>query len=101
MKPHLSPMLTAASPSLNGAADVQFPHPAETPVIKPREPLTSLRGAERVHILRVLEQLGWNKKQAAKVLEISRGTLYRKILEYELKPNQPEPHPVAGAPSQL
>ena len=22
-------------------------------------------------------------------------------LEYELKPNQPEPHPVAGAPSQL
>ena len=83
------------------AADVQFLRPAETPVIKPREPLTSLRGAERVHILRVLEQLGWNKKQAAKVLEISRGTLYRKILEYELKPNQPEPRPVAGAPSQL
>jgi DNA-binding NtrC family response regulator len=48
-----------------------------------------------VHILRVLEQLGWNKKQAAKVLEISRGTLYRKILEYELEPNQSEPSPVA------
>ena len=77
------------------AADVQFLHPAETPVVKPREPLTSLRDAERVHILRVLEQLGWNKKQTAKVLEISRGTLYRKILEYELEPNQPEPHPVA------
>jgi DNA-binding NtrC family response regulator len=77
------------------AADVQFLHPAETAVVKPREPLTSLRDAERVHILRVLEQLGWNKKQAAKVLEISRGTLYRKILEYELEPNQPEPSPVA------
>ena len=77
------------------AADVQFLHPAETPVVKPREPLTSLRDAERVHILRVLEQLGWNKKQAAKVLEISRGTLYRKILEYELEPNQSEPSPVA------
>jgi transcriptional regulator of acetoin/glycerol metabolism len=27
----------------------------------------------------------WNKKEAARVLEISRGTLYRKILEYGLE----------------
>ena len=27
----------------------------------------------------------WNKKQAAAVLEISRGTLYRKIVEYGLE----------------
>lgn len=73
------------------ADDVQFLHPAETPVAKPREVLTSLRDAERVHIQRVLEQLGWNKKQAAKVLEISRSTLYRKIMEYNLEPGQPEP----------
>jgi DNA-binding NtrC family response regulator len=28
--------------------------------------------------------VNWNKKQAAAVLEISRGTLYRKIVEYGL-----------------
>jgi DNA-binding NtrC family response regulator len=71
------------------ADDVQFLHPAETPVAKPRELLTSLRDAERVHIQLVLEQLGWNKKQAAKVLKIRRGTLYRKILEYSLEPIPP------------
>ena len=36
--------------------------------------------------MRVLEAVGWNKKEAARVLEISRGTLYRKIDEYELEP---------------
>ena len=30
--------------------------------------------------------VGWNKKEAARVLDISRGTLYRKILEYDLDP---------------
>ena len=32
----------------------------------------------------------WNKKEAARVLDISRGTLYRKIVEYQL---EPEPRP--------
>jgi DNA-binding NtrC family response regulator len=30
----------------------------------------------------------WNKKEAARVLDISRGTLYRKIVEYQLEPEQ-------------
>ena len=38
--------------------------------------------------MRVLEAVEWNKKEASRVLDISRGTLYRKILEYAL---QPEP----------
>jgi DNA-binding NtrC family response regulator len=28
----------------------------------------------------------WNKKEAARVLAISRGTLYRKIVDYQLEP---------------
>ncbi len=72
------------------ADDVQFLHPAE-PVEKPPDPLLSLREAERVHVQRVLEEVAWNKKQAAKILEISRGTLYRKIGEYGLQPRQSEP----------
>jgi len=44
-----------------------------------------------VHIQLVLEKVAWNKKQAAEILEISRGTLYRKILDYQMEPRQPEP----------
>ena len=47
--------------------------------------LVPLREAERVHILRILEAVDWNKKAAADILEISRGTLYRKILEFRLE----------------
>ena len=42
--------------------------------------------AERSHIARVLEAVRWNKKEAARVLAISRGTLYRKIVEYAIEP---------------
>ena len=54
------------------AEDVQFLHPLK-PVDRPRAQLSSLREAERVHIQLVLEEVAWNKKQAAKILEISRG----------------------------
>jgi len=66
-------------------ADVEFLHAAEAPPEEVREHLPSLREAERAHISRVLERVGWNKKQAAGVLDISRGTLYRKITEYGLE----------------
>ncbi len=65
--------------------DIEFLHATETPVEAVRERLPSLAEAERAHIVRVLESVNWNKKQAASVLEISRGTLYRKIVEYELE----------------
>jgi transcriptional regulator with PAS, ATPase and Fis domain len=68
--------------------DVEFLHAAETPVETSRERLPSLADAERAHIARVLERVNWNKKQAAAVLEISRGTLYRKIVEYGLEEAQ-------------
>jgi transcriptional regulator of acetoin/glycerol metabolism len=50
-----------------------------------RERLPTLAEAERTHIVRVLDSVSWNKKQAASVLDISRGTLYRKIVEYGLE----------------
>ena len=53
--------------------------------------LPSLRDAERAHIVRVLEAVDWNKLEAAKVLDISRGTLYRKIVEYGLEPEARAP----------
>jgi DNA-binding NtrC family response regulator len=53
--------------------------------------LPSLRDAERAHVIRVLEAVHWNKLEAARVLEISRGTLYRKIEEYGLVPTTAAP----------
>jgi transcriptional regulator with PAS, ATPase and Fis domain len=69
--------------------DIEFLHAAETPIETSRERLPSLADAERAHIGRVLESVSWNKKQAAAVLEISRGTLYRKIVEYGLEEAPP------------
>ena len=48
--------------------------------------MPSLAEAERAHIVRVLEAVHWNKKEASRVLDISRGTLYRKIVDYQLEP---------------
>jgi two-component system response regulator HydG len=69
--------------------DIEFLHASETPLEVARERLPTLAEAERTHIVRVLESVNWNKKQAASVLEISRGTLYRKIVEYGLEATPP------------
>ena len=75
------------------ATDIEFLH-ASLPATTPSgDRLPSLAEAERAHIVRVLEAVQWNKKEASRVLEISRGTLYRKILEFSL---EPEPRPGAS-----
>jgi DNA-binding NtrC family response regulator len=68
------------------AADIEFLHaPAAELREESNSRLPSLRDAERAHIVRVLDAVEWNKLEAAKVLDISRGTLYRKIDEYGLE----------------
>jgi DNA-binding NtrC family response regulator len=69
-------------------ADIEFLHPqtASLDAAPPRIP--TLADAERAHVQRVLEAVGWTKKEAARVLAISRGTLYRKILEYGLEESE-------------
>jgi DNA-binding NtrC family response regulator len=68
------------------ASDIDFLHAMAPAAAVPGDRLPSLAEAERTHIVRVLEATDWNKKEAARVLDISRGTLYRKILEYQLEP---------------
>jgi DNA-binding NtrC family response regulator len=65
------------------ASGIEFLH-AQSGASEVRR-LPTLREAERAHILAVLQVVGWNKKEAARMLEISRGTLYRKIQEYGLE----------------
>jgi DNA-binding NtrC family response regulator len=67
--------------------DVDFLNASGEPLESGSERLPSLAQVERAHIARVLQAVNWNKKEAAAVLEISRGTLYRKIVEYGLEPH--------------
>jgi DNA-binding NtrC family response regulator len=71
--------------------NVQFLHPAAaTQAAAPAvSPLRPLRAVEREHIQHVLDATSWNKKRAARVLEIGRETLYRKIDEFNLTPTVP------------
>jgi len=68
-------------------SDVEFLHPQAATTSPMPARLPTLAEAERAHIGRVLEATAWNKKEAAGLLEISRGTLYRKIVEYGLTPD--------------
>ena len=69
------------------ANDIEFLHATEARVEEPSPTgLPTLRDSERSHIARVLDAVNWNKLEAARVLDISRGTLYRKIEEYGLEP---------------
>jgi transcriptional regulator with PAS, ATPase and Fis domain len=66
--------------------DIDFLHPLLASGGPGNDRMSSLAETERAHIGRVLEFTQWNKKEAARVLNISRGTLYRKILQYSLEP---------------
>ena len=68
------------------ALDIEFLHATGAPPQPSGDRMPSLAEAERAHIVRVLEAVDWNKKEAARVLDISRGTLYRKIVEFQLEP---------------
>jgi transcriptional regulator with GAF, ATPase, and Fis domain len=73
-------------------SDIEFLHAPLTRTTEeagsPRLP--TLRDAERAHIVRVLDAASWNKVEAARILDISRGTLYRKIEEFGLEPTSPD-----------
>src|SRR5438045_3974180 len=58
------------------AQDIEFLHAQTAPVSVSGDHLPSLAEAERAHTVRVLEATTWNKKEAARVLDVSRGTLY-------------------------
>ncbi len=46
----------------------------------------SLSKNERSLIVRVMRQSNWNKHEAARLLDISRGTLYSKLKRYNIRP---------------
>jgi len=53
--------------------------------IKKGEPERAGKETEREPILKALEKSGWNKAKAARILGMSRGTLYKLIRQYDLE----------------
>lgn len=51
------------------------------------EILCSMEEVERQHVTRVLDAVGGNKREAARILKLDRTTLYRKLKRYGI-PNQ-------------
>ncbi len=45
----------------------------------------SLADVEKIHIERILDEEDWNVSRAAKILEVDRSTLYKKIRKYGLQ----------------
>jgi two-component system response regulator HydG len=49
----------------------------------------ALEGPERAIIIRTLQACGWNRREAARSLEINRTTLYKKMKKYRLIEDEP------------
>lgn len=67
--------------------DLRLPSAASAAVEADSE--TSLADIERQHIVEVLEKTGGNITLAAKLLGVSRPTVYRKMAEYEIRGTPP------------
>ncbi|MDP7135010.1 MAG: sigma-54-dependent Fis family transcriptional regulator, partial [Planctomycetota bacterium] len=65
--------------------EVRGASPASGPAEITTDPLCTLADLERVHIIRILQHTGGNKKEAAQMLGIDRSTLYARIKTYEIE----------------
>ncbi|MGK5087660.1 sigma-54 dependent transcriptional regulator [Bdellovibrionota bacterium FG-2] len=68
---------------------VLFPEDFPSEIVKTQVPvagpLSSLEDIERAHILKVLQDVNYNKSRASEVLGIDRATLYRKAQRYGIE----------------
>jgi two-component system response regulator HydG len=76
-----------------GLGDLSFIGSVSTTSEKKR----SLRGVEEMHIRHILEECEWNVTQAARILDINRVTLHKKMNRYRIKRgSRDEPEAVAA-----
>jgi DNA-binding NtrC family response regulator len=71
-------MVVAQEPEIREQDFAFKAHNGSTPNGSPK----SLEDMEKAHIMRVLEQCGWNQTKAAETLEIDRVTLHHKLKKY-------------------
>lgn len=95
---HLQFLLSSESPNAMREGSAATSRPGLPPVAKPSRapamptilPLKeALEGPERELILQALEALNWNRQETARVLDINRTTLYKKMKKYGLLYDEP------------
>ncbi len=57
----------------------------ERSLVREGETIQSLNVIERAHILSTLDKVGWNRKRAAQLLQISTTTLWRRLKEFGIE----------------
>ena len=82
---HLAPILNYQRQSRGGAASSSRPH---LPMgIRPLK--EALEEPEKRIIIQALQALNWNRQETARVLDINRTTLYKKMKKYGLLVDEP------------
>ncbi len=72
--------VVVGKPPVVGVEDL----PVRVTRVAPAPGRGSIAEVEKAHILSVLESTGWNISNAARILDVDRGTLYNKIRSYGL-----------------
>ena len=67
----------------------------EESLVREGETIHSLQVMERSHILNTLEQVNWNRKRAAALLQISTTTLWRRLKEFGIEMDGSRRSPIA------
>lgn len=65
-----------------------FADPKQQPLLVEVPEVLSLQEVEKRHVLGMLERFKWNKSHVARLLEIERSTLDRKLTKWEM--NRPD-----------
>ncbi|MBV8556376.1 MAG: hypothetical protein JO116_12505 [Planctomycetaceae bacterium] len=84
-----------AAPPTPPTTPPAIPSPGPSPSVRSHPPMSirSLREAleepERRIIIQALQALNWNRQETARVLDINRTTLYKKMKKYKILDNEP------------
>lgn len=70
-------------------AEVRRLLPAPDPAPQPAEELPTLESLERRQILATLDRVGWNRRRAAQILQISTTTLWRRLKTFDVASSPP------------
>ncbi|MFK7898702.1 MAG: sigma-54-dependent transcriptional regulator [Myxococcota bacterium] len=72
----------------------------EESMVREGETIHSLQVIERSHILNTLEQVNWNRKRAAALLQISTTTLWRRLKEFGIETDGARRPPIGAMTSR-
>lgn len=81
---------------VTGRASAKAPSSERRPGKLVHEPLCSMEEVERKHVTHVLAAVGGNKREAARILQLDRTTLYRKLKRYGISSQRRPASSISG-----